>query len=230
MMNFASSARFRRLIRLSCLALAMPLLAAQPAFAEPITFTHKNFSDLRGILNVFDAFKQACLAQPVTQELPEQLLPDDYQIVSSGLHALGFETGGEPRAVVLSRTGDEEKDFEQGEPYIELGFPTDAAPRGECQVAWRRAWDYPQGVQNIMTGTAATFDAWLSFHLKAVRVSRPDDGFAVAEQYGMVSEWAAPCFGGNWCRVSLLLDLRLDEGIYLTIRHGDPPSVPGGDN
>lgn len=203
------------------------MLASQ-ALAAPMTFTHKNWSDLRGILNVFDAFRNACLAQPVTRELPEQLLPEDYQIVSTSLHALGFETGAEQKGVVLSKTGDEEKDFAEGHPYIELRFPTNAAPSGECRVAWKRTWDYPEGVQDIMTGTAVLFDSWLSFHLKAVRVSRPDDSFTVRDRYGQVSEWAAPCFDDTWCSLDLLLELSLDEGIYLTMRRGEAPPVPGG--
>lgn len=221
--------KFRWLpVRMVYLAIAIPLLSAQPASAEPIAFAYKNWSDLRGILNVFDAFKQACLAQPVTKELPRELLPEGYQIVSSSLHGLGFDSDAEPKAVVLSVTGDEVKDFERGEPFIRLGFPAEAAPNGECDAGWKRAWDYDDGVQGVMTGTAAIFDSWMSFHLKAVRVSRPDDSFVVGKVYGNVSEWAVPCFGGAWCRVSVLLDLRLDEGIYLTMKRGDPPTAPGG--
>ncbi|MBO6719294.1 MAG: hypothetical protein JJ913_15155 [Rhizobiaceae bacterium] len=210
-------------------AFALPFLIAQPAAAaEPITFAHKNWSDLRGILNVFDAFKQACLAQPVTLELPEELLPEGYQIVSSGLHALGFDTGSDPKAVVLSKTGDEEKDFAAGEPFIELGFPTDAAPNGECRVGWKRAWDYPDGLEKLIAGTGGVFDSWLSFQLKAVRVSRPDDMFGVGSSYSSVGEWAAPCLDSTWCRVSVLLTLTVEEGIYLTMTRGDPPTAPGG--
>lgn len=217
-----------RILPISCLAIAIPSLASAPASAEPIDFTHKNWSDLRGILNVFDAFRQACLNQPVTQALPEELRPEGYRIVPSGLHALGFDNGKPPTAVVLSVTGDEEKDFEQGEPFVHLGFPTDSVPNGECRAAWKRAWDYDEGVQGVMTATAAVFDSWMSFYLKAVRVSRPDDSFTASKVYSNVSEWAVPCFGGTWCRASVLLDQRLDEGIYLTISRGDPPAAPGG--
>ncbi|MBO6902261.1 MAG: hypothetical protein JJ864_13045 [Rhizobiaceae bacterium] len=206
----------------------IPFLSAQPASSEPIAFAHKNWSDLRGILNVFDAFKQACLAQPVTKELPQELRPEGYQVVSSSLHGLGFDSNAEPKAVVLSVTGDEVKDFEQGEPFLRLGFPTDDAPNGQCSAGWKRAWDYDEGVQGVMTAAAAVFDSWMSFHLKAVRVSRPEDGFAASKVYSSVSEWAVPCFDGTWCRVSVLLDLRLDEGIHLTMQRGDPPTAPGG--
>lgn len=229
-MVFASSQRFSRALQLSCLALGLSLAAGQPVSAEPqrIAFSQKNFSDLRGILNVFDMFRTACLAQPVTQGLDERLLPEGYQVVSSGLHALGFETGAVSRTMVLSRTGDEEKDFAGGHPYVELGLPTDTAPNGTCRIAWKRAWDYAEGVGKIMTGTAVIFDPWLSFQLKAVRVSRPEDGFAVAERYDLLSEWAAPCFGGTWCRLETLLILHPEEGIHLTIKRGDPPSASGG--
>lgn len=214
----------------SLLALGLPLLAAQPASAQPITFDHKNWSDLRGILNVFDAFKRACLDQPVTRDLPEELLPEGYQIVRADLHTLGFEGAAAPRAVVLSKTGDELEDFAAGEPFIELGYPTDAAPNGECKVAWKRAWDYDDGVQGVMTSTAVIFDSWLSFQLKAVRVSRPEDGFRESDFYSLLGDWAAPCFGGTWCRVSVLGELRLDDGIFLQLRRGDPPEPPGSGN
>jgi len=79
-----------------------------------------------------------------------------------------------------------------------------------------------------MISMANVFDSWLSFHLKAVRVSRPDDGFTARNYYGSVSEWAAPCLDSIWCRVSLVFTLNLDEGIYFDIRRGDPPSPPGG--
>jgi len=227
-MIFASYPRLLRLLRFLSIAFAGSMLSGQAALAEPITFAHKNWSDLRGILNVFEAFKQACLAQPVSADLPERLLPDGYRVVSAELHGLGFESGSEPTTVVLSRTGDEVKDFEQGEPFIELGFPTDAAPNGECRVAWQRAWDYPEGVQDVMTSTTAVFDAWLSFELKAVRVSRPDDGFTAGKFYSNDGEWAAPCFDSTWCRISLVFTVGLDDGIYLTMRRGDPPSAPGG--
>ncbi len=231
-MVFASSHRFPRALRLSCFALGLSLAAGQPVSAEPhrIAFSHKNFSDLRGILNVFDTFRTACLAQPVTQGLDEQLLPEGYRIVSSSLHALGLETAVEPRTTVLSMTGDEEKDFTGGHPYVELGLPNDAAPNGACRVAWKRTWDYADGVDKVMTDTAVLFDPWLSFRLKAVRVSRPEDGFAVAERYDHVSEWAAPCFGGKWCRLETLLILNRKDGIHLTIKRSDPPSASGGKN
>jgi hypothetical protein len=210
-------------------AIVFPLGVVTSTAAEPITFAHKNWSDLRGILNVFDAFKQACLDQPVTRGLPEALLPEDYQIVSSGLHALGFDTGGEPKAVVLSKTGDEEKDFAEGEPFIELGFPADGTSNGECRVAWKRAWDYPDGLQKLIAGTGGVFDSWLSFQLKAVRVSRPDDMFGAGNAYSSVSEWAAPCLDSTWCRLSVLLTLTVDEGIYLTMKRGDPPTAAGSE-
>lgn len=231
-MVFASSHRFPRALLLSCLALGLSLAAGQPVSAEPqrIAFSHKNFSDLRGILNVFDTFRTACLAQPVTQGLDERLLPEGYRIVSSSLHALGFETSNGHTAVVLSRTGDEEKDFAGGHPYVELGRPNDTAPNGTCRIVWKRAWDYADGIEKIMTGTAVLFDPWLSFQLKAVRVSRPEDGFAVAERYDLLSEWAAPCFGGTWCRLETLLILNRKDGIHLTIKRGDPPSASGGKN
>lgn len=227
MMVLASGSR---LLRLSCIALAWPLLSASsaPQVPQPVTFPHKNYSDLRGILNVFAAFRQACLAQPVTPDLPEQLLPEGYRIVSPGFHLLGMETGTAQKAVILSKTGEEESDFAGGYPYIELGFPTHAAPGGECRVVWQRAWDYPDGVKDIMVDTAILMDGWLSFYLKAIRVSRPEDGFAVADQYGLVSDWSTQCWDGNWCDIDVLVQLNIEDGIHIAIRRGEEPPVPGG--
>ncbi len=218
-----------RILPLFCLAIALPSLATPSAAAEPITFSHKNWSDLRGILNVFDAFKRACLDLPVTRDLPEELLPEGYQIVSAPRHALGFEGAGEPKAVVLSKTGDELEDFAAGELFVELGFPTDAAPNGECRVAWKRGWDYPDGLQRLIAGTGGVFDSWLSFQLKAVRVSRPDDMFSAGNAYSSVSDWAAPCLDSTWCRVSVLFALTVEEGIHLDMRRGDPPTAAGSE-
>ncbi|MAS15558.1 MAG: hypothetical protein CMH69_19980 [Nitratireductor sp.] len=212
--------------QIACLSVACSLGALSTVSAEParIIFAHKNWSDLRGVLNVFEAARAACLAQPVTKDLPKQLLPEGYEIVSSSLHALGFETGSEPKAVVLSRTGDEANDYAEGAPpYVELTFATDAAPSGGCRVAWRRKWDYSQDVDRIMDSMAVLFDPWFSYALKAVRVSRPDDGFTAQEQYSLLSEWAVPCFGGKWCRVGALLELRRDEGVHLTITRSEEP-------
>jgi hypothetical protein len=230
-MASASNPSLSRLLLLSCAALGLSICSGQSVAAAPerITFTHKNFSDLRGILNVFSTFRSACLAQPVSRGLPEKLLPAGYRVVSSGMHFMGLESGVEPKAVVLSKTGLEESDFAEGHPFIELRFPTGAESSGTCRVVWKRAWDYPEGIETVMTNTAILFDPWLSFHLKAVRTSRPKDGFSKADSYSLVSDWAAPCFDGTWCRLDILLDLRLDEGISLTISRGKSP-ISGGEN
>lgn len=217
-------------VRVICLSAIWLLGAPSASIAEPerITFAYKNWSDLRGILNVLETFHSACLTEPVTQELPAQLLPEGYQVVSSGLHALGLETGPELKSVVLSKTGDETMDFAEGEPFIELTFASEGMPSGKCRVAWSRAWDYSEGVNEIMTSTAVLFDAWLSYTLKAVRVSRPQDGFKPSERHSLVSEWAVPCFSGNWCRVAALLELQQDEGIRLSVNRSTEPVGPQG--
>lgn len=226
-MPSTSPRRLRPLrICLAALGAQLAIVQAAPAQQEQITFAEESYSDLRGILDVFDAFRSACLEQAVSRSLPEKLLPDGYRIVSSSAHLLGLEAGQAAGSVVLSRTGSEEGDHAGGYPYIVLSYPTDAAPFGKCQVAWKAAWDYADGVKAIMTSTAVVFDAWLSYRLKAVRLSRPEETFRAAETYGLVSEWAAPCFGGNWCRLEPLLELSLNEGIYLVIDRGDPPDAP----
>lgn len=230
-MASASNPPLSRLLLLSCAALGLSICCGQSVAAAPerITFIHNNFSDLRGILNVFSTFRSACLAQPVSRGLPEKLLPEGYRVVSSGMHFMGFESGVEPKAVVLSKTGLEESDFAEGHPFIELRFPTDTESSGTCRVVWKRAWDYREGVEDVMTSTVILFDPWLSFHLKAIRTSRPEDGFSKADRYSLVSDWAAPCFDGTWCRLDVLLDLRLEEGISLMISRDRSP-IPGSKN
>ncbi|WP_404933241.1 hypothetical protein [Nitratireductor sp. L15S-10] len=219
-------------LRSACLSAIWSLGALSAASAEPerITFAHKNWSDLRGILNVFETLRSACLTQPVTQELPAQLLPEGYQIVSSDLYALGFEAGSKPKAVVLSKNGEEARDLAEGEPYVELTFATDATPSGGCRVTWSRDWDYSEGVNGVMNSMAVLFDPWFSYSLRAVRASRPDEGFTPQDQYSQVSEWAAPCFDGQWCRVGAILELRRDKGVRLTITRGEEPVGARNDN
>jgi hypothetical protein len=64
--------------RFSCLALAFLILSGQApqAVAQTITFPQENVSDLRGLLNVFHAFRRACLEQPVDRDLPARLVPE----------------------------------------------------------------------------------------------------------------------------------------------------------
>ena len=52
--------------------------AAQAQDPDRIIFPFENGSDLRGLLNVFHAFRLACLRQPLTRDLPARLVPGGY--------------------------------------------------------------------------------------------------------------------------------------------------------
>ena len=201
MMIIVSHSRLRRLFWLLLLAAAWTMPAAQSAsHAEPITFPHENASDLRGVLNVFAAFKRACLDQPVTQE-----------------------QGRRSARSILSRTGTEEGDFAEGHPIIDLNPPRDGSSDGSCRVVWNRAWDYPEPLDDIIFDLAAVLDAWISYELRAFRVSRPESAFAVSRSYHFLSEWAAPCWKEEPCRFTVLAGLNAKEGILLTISRDQAP-------
>ena len=224
MMIIVSHSRLRRLFWLLLLAAAWTMPAAQSAsHAEPITFPHENASDLRGVLNVFAAFKRACLDQPVTQDLPDTLLPEGYRVVSSTFHLFGEEQGRRSARSILSRTGTEEGDFAEGHPIIDLNPPRDGSSDGSCRVVWNRAWDYPEPLDDIIFDLAAVLDAWISYELRAFRVSRPESAFAVSRSYHFLSEWAAPCWKEEPCRFTVLAGLNAKEGILLTISRDQAP-------
>lgn len=224
-----TSASRHRAFRMSCIALAWPLLCGQAAAEQDyIDFPFEHVSDLRGILNVMSAFRTACLDQPVSRDLPEALAPDGYLVVSPSFHLFGDETVNDARRTVLSKTGTEEGDFAAGYPIIRFGMPTDEIPYGECRVSWKRAWDYPgEHVDDVMFGTAAQFDSHVSYRLQAVLVSPPDSTFLRASQYGLVSEWRTSCWDGNACVFDLLLALHPEDGIHFTISRKEV--LPGSD-
>lgn len=217
-----------RLLRISCVVLALPTLQGQSSAPEqpPIVFRHENVSDLRGLLNVFDAFRVACLAQPVSRDLPERLMPQNYKNVTPSFHLWGEEIGKPIDGAILSKTGTEEGDFADGTPFIDFRMPSESSPDGACRVVWQREWDYPQEqVDDVMFGTAATFDAQVSFRLKAILVSPPDGVFVRSRQYGMVSNWITRCWGGNFCGFEVLGMLGKDD-IHITITRRDVLSEP----
>jgi len=203
-----------------CAALSCLLLSGQAPLPEPqrIVFPHENVSDLRGILNVFTAFRQACLEQPVTPDLAEKLAPEGYRVVTSSFHLWGTKDGDRSRTLVLSKTGDEERDFAGGYPIVTLSMPTDNRPDGDCKVYWRRAWDYgDDGAKTVVLHTGVMFNSWVSYYLKAILISRPDDGFVKAKRYGMVSDWLTPCMDGDTCHFGVIALADPEKGLDLTI-------------
>ncbi|WP_218275429.1 hypothetical protein, partial [Pseudomonas sp. GW460-C3] len=71
---------------LLCFCCMTTVQAAQP---EHIVFPYENAADLRGFINLLTAFRAACLAQPVTRDLPANLVPEGYQVVTRAVHWWG---------------------------------------------------------------------------------------------------------------------------------------------
>lgn len=219
-MKFASRPRNRPLLRFSCIALASLILSGQasPTAPQRFSFPFKNTSDLRGILNVFSAFRRACLDQPVTRDLPASLVPDDYRIVSFKSHLFGKDESGVQNTAILSKTGLEESDFAGGHPIINFTMPDDKRPNGHCSVVWKRGWDYAdEHVPKIMRDTAVRLDAHVSFRLEAILRSTPDAVFQPSERYGLYSEWATPCRGESVCSFSVTAVLDREKGIEMKL-------------
>ena len=184
----------------------------------PITFPYKNYSDLRGLLNAFLTFRRACLDQPVSEGLPQRLLPEGYGIVPFTEHLFGTKQEDPPKGhVVLSKTGSEEQDFAGGHLIVHLSLPDGASPGGECRVVWNRAWDYPDPVDDIVLAMGVQFNVWVSYYLRATRISRPEHSFTLAKRYGMLGDWAAPCWQAEPCAFKTLGWIDPERGIELII-------------
>lgn len=223
-MKFVSRFRFVSLLRFSCIALASLVLSGQASHSTPerFDFPYKNFSDLRGILNVFSAFRRACLDQPVTRDLPARLVPEDYLIVTPEFHWWGKDNSPPSHATILSKTGREEEDFVGGHPIVEFRMPNVKKPNGHCSVIWKRKWDYPDNqVPNVMLGTAVRLDSQVSFRLEATLVSVPHDGFRLSDKYFFHSEWRAPCWRENTCKFTLTGSLHTEKGIDMTLTRNE---------
>lgn len=219
-MKSDSRPRFFPHFRLFGIALASLILSGQGSLSAPerISFAFKNASDFRGIYNVFSAFRQACLNQPVARDLPANLVPEGYRIVTSLFHLFGEDQGGSKNALILSKTGLEEEDFAGGHPVVSLTMPGDKRPNGRCSITWKRTWDYAgEQVPKIMSDTAARLDAHTSFRLAAFLTSKPAPSFRRAERYDLYSEWATRCWDENVCSFSLLMQLDPKDGIHMMV-------------
>lgn len=204
----------------SCLMMCC-LTTVQAAPLERIAFPYQNAADLRGFLNVLAAFRAACLAQPVTRDLPAKLVPEGYQVVTRAVHLWGREDGSGPSlpdAAILSKTGREDSDLADGYPIIDFMLPTTKAPEGGCSVRWKRRWvqDYPDAPGQLVLNMTALLPARLSFYLKATLISKPDDFFAVADRYSDLTSWQTECNKTKRCRFDVIAGFD-KEGIDMTI-------------
>jgi len=189
--------------------------AAQP---ERIVFPYKNAADLRGFLNVLMAFRAACLAQPVTRDLPAQLVPEGYLVVTRAVHWWGKDDPSFQDTAILSKTGREDSDLAGGYPIIDFMLPSAKIPDGACSVSWKRHWrqDYADGAPHLPLDMAASLPARVSFYLNATLISKPNDIFAPADRYTDLTMWRADCNQTKRCdfEVNASFD---QEGIDVTM-------------
>ena len=177
------------------------MTTVQAAPSESIVFPYKNAADLRGFLNVLTAFRAACLAQPVTRDLPARLVPEGYLVVTRAVHWWGKEDGSFPDTAILSKTGREDSDLAGGYPIIDFMLPTAKVPDGTCSVRWKRLWaqDYVDGAGRLTLDMAASLSARVSFYLNATLISKPNEIFSVADRYSDLSTWRTECNKTKLC-------------------------------
>jgi hypothetical protein len=99
------------------------MTTVQATASERIVFPYENAADLRGFVNVLTAFRAACLAQPLTRDLPAHLVPEGYLVVTRAVHWWGKEDGSFPDTAILSKTGREDSDLAGGYPIIDYILP-----------------------------------------------------------------------------------------------------------
>jgi hypothetical protein len=197
------------------------MTTAQAAPYERIVFPYENAADLRGFVNVLTAFRAACLAQPVTRDLPAHLVPEGYLVVTRAVHLWGKEDGSFPDTAILSKTGREDGDLAGGYPIIDFMLPTAKLPDGTCSVRWKRLWaqDYVDGAQRLSLDMAASLSARVSFYLNATLISKPNEIFSVADRYSDLTTWRTECNKTKLCRFAV--NASFDEGgVDMTITSG----------
>lgn len=212
---------FRFLIRQSCLLLCC-MAMAQAAPSERIVLPYENAADLRGLLNVLTAFRLACLAQPVTRDLPAQVVPEGYRVVTRAVHLWGKEDGSLPDTAILSRTGREDSDIAGGYPIIDFMLPTAKLPGGTCSVRWKRLWvqDYVDGARRLSLDMAASLPARVSFYLDATLISKPNEIFSIADRYSDLTTWRTECNETKQCHFEVNASFD-QEGVDVTITSRD---------
>jgi hypothetical protein len=203
------------------------MTTAQAEPPERTVFPYENTADARGLLNVLTAFRAACLAQPVTGDLPARLVPESYQVVTRDVHLRGTKVLPPlPDTAILSKTGREDSDLAGGYPIIDFDFPyTDLPDDGDCKVRWKRRWDQdhpdgdPGGARRL--DMAALLPARVSFYVKATLISNPDSSpgpsFYVADSYPwLFSKWRTECYKTKLCHFYVRADFD-QEGLYVEI-------------
>lgn len=206
-----------RRLRVCTLSALITAINIFPIAAQNIVYPYENVSDLRGLLNVFHGFQKSCLNQAVSNDLAETLKPEGYQIVSREKHIEFDEHANSKRAAILSMTGLEQADWDEGHPYIDFLMPTDASPNGECTIYWKRGWDYAEGQERVAFGMYGALDAQISYYLQAVLTTRPADAFIAKGAFAGSSDWYAKCWDGKICDFRIIYDFNPKRGIDISI-------------
>lgn len=177
------------------------MTTVQATASERIVFPYENAADLRGLVNALTAFRAACLAQPVTRDLPAHLVPEGYLVVTRAVHWWGKEDGSFPDTAILSKTGREDSDLAGGYPIIAYMPPTAKLPDGTCSVRWKRLWvqDYADGARRLSLDMAASLSARVSFYLNATLISKPNEIFSIADRYSDLTKWRTECNKTKLC-------------------------------
>ena len=201
------------------------MMMVQATASERIVFPYENAADLRGFVNVLTAFRAACLAQPITRELPASIAPQGYLVVTRSVHWWGKDDGSFSDTAILSKTGREDSDLAGGYPIIDFMLPTAKLPHGACSVSWKRRWvqDYADAARLLSLDMAASLPARVSFYLDATLISKPNGIFSVADRYSDLTTWRTGCNETKQCdfEVNASFD---QEGVDVTIMFRDEVS------
>jgi hypothetical protein len=198
------------------------MMMVQATASERIVLPYENTADLRGLVNVLTAFRAACLAQPVTRDLPARIAPQGYLVVTRPVHWWGTDDGSFPDTAILSKTGREDSDLAGGYPIIEFMLPTAKLPHGTCSVRWKRLWvqDYVDGARRLSLDMAASLPARVSFYLDATLISKPNEIFSVADRYSDLTTWRTGCNETKQCHFEVNASID-QEGVDVTITSRD---------
>ena len=176
------------------------LAEEQTAGASPkIVFPYPGGPGMAGVLNTALAFRDACLRQDWSEDLPKRLVPDGYRVVSRDMYWWGKDEGALPRAAILSRTGSEDGDKAGGFPTVDMMPKTDEMPKGSCTVTWNGGWAGvdPATRQTAIVNLAAGTPLQIAYVLQAAPAERPTEAVRIEDRQTGQLNFAANCFSGR---------------------------------
>lgn len=164
-----------------------------------IFFRYPGGLGLAGVLNTATAFRDACLRQDWSEDLPERLVPEGYRVVSRDIYWWGKDEGALPRAAILSRTGSEDGDKAGGFPTVDMMPKTDKMPRGSCTATWNGGW--PGGAaatrRTEAVDLAAMTPLQVAYVLQATPAEQPADAVRIEDRQAGRLNLASDCFSGR---------------------------------